>query len=832
MTPASLGKLASGSSYADVAVPVGVRKTFAYAVPPDLRNHLFAGARVVVPFGRRLLTGFILKLSDRRPDGGFRLRSIRAVIDREAVLPEDLVATALNIARYYFSPPGLLISALFPAGSQVRGSEKARLSERAAEILRSGLPPPDLREDQIEVLRTLARAGSSMTLRQISERTGLRGVGPLVEQLLSTGWVCRDEEMERPRFTEKVQLGVRLRADGAGKVDGLTATQARFLAQLDADGVPKPLRLTLRQARCSSGVARVLADKGLVDIEPMAVDRLPVELVDSGSRAALELTAEQRSVYDQVCQLMEKPVAQRCLLQGVTGSGKTEIYLRLMAQTVRRGGSAILLVPEIGLTPLLSRLVTSHFPGQVAMLHSGLSGGERTDQWNRIRTGGARVVLGTRSAVFAPLDSLRLIVIDEEQDPSYKQDESPCYHAREVAWQRLQQQSGMLLLGSATPSLETHYAAVAARQVARLTLSERIGARPLPEVMLVDMGREFQRHGKGAVLSEALMGELDECLRRGEQSIVLLNRRGYSRSLLCRSCGHAFECAQCSISMTYHHEERRLVCHYCGSQSDLPDVCANCGGSYIYYVGVGTEQLEQVLRQKFPRARLARVDRDSTRRRGALRTMLYEFAEHKLDMLVGTQMLAKGHDFPGVTVVGVVGADVGLSFPDFRAAERTFQLLTQVAGRAGRGREPGRVVVQTFYPDHYALRFAREQDYEGFYAREIEFRRLMGYPPFRRLIQILVSDRSAEKGMSIAEKAAAAVRRSLRSAGLESQIRVLGPAPAPLEKLRGGYRFQILIKAAPEADAVAPLAEAFAELGRRRVPLKGIHVDVDPLSLM
>jgi primosomal protein N' (replication factor Y) len=592
------------------------------------------------------------------------------------------------------------------------------------------------------------------------------------------------------------------------------------------------LQAVLRMLGIGAGVARALEKKGLVEISPMKVDRIPVELSDRAGRKIIVFTPAQHEAFERLRTLLHCGRSARCLLYGVTGSGKTEIYLRLMAEMLEAGGSAMLLVPEIGLTPMLSRIAASHFPDQVALLHSGMSPGERLDQWHRIRAGAARVVVGTRSAVFAPLSNLRLIVIDEEQDSSYKQDETPCYHAREVAWRRLQPARGVLLLGSATPSVETYHLSQDESQMLRLTLPERVEARPMPEVIVVDMSVEFQRHGRKTVVSETLRHELAETLQRGEQAIVLLNRRGYSRSLLCRSCGNVFCCPDCSISMTYHQDEDRLKCHYCALEKEIPSSCDRCHGEYIYFVGVGTEQLEEILRKLFPQARLARVDRDTTRRRGAMRKILFDFAARKLDVLVGTQMLAKGHDFPDVTLVGVVSADSGLAFPDFRSAERTFQLLTQVAGRAGRGQAPGRVVIQSFYPDHYALLFARKQDYCGFFEKEIEFRRLLGYPPYRNLVQILVSTGDQEKGLRIGLKVAEEIKLSALRAGARSRVQVLGPAAAPLEKLRGQYRFQVLLKSAPGENLPALLQDAFASLARRKVPLKNIQVDVDPLSLL
>ncbi len=819
------------TSYADVAVPVGVRKTFAYSVPPAYKARVSVGTRVLVPFGRKLLTGIVVGRSAVPPAGDFRIRAIRDVIDAQPAIPAALVELALWVADYYFTAPGEVLRALLPTGSAGAGDRRLRLTARVRDLLAGGLRPPGLNRKEELLLETLAREGE-LGLRQAGAVAGLQDVAQWADACAAHGWLEIEDFVERARVVEKTRLAVRALPAEPDTVARLTGPQRQLYRQLESAGAAVALQQALRLAGAGPAIARSLEKKGLVEIAPEKVDRIPLELADAGARKVLVFTPAQREAFDRLRALAAGPGCVRCLLHGVTGSGKTEIYLRLIAEVLASGANAMLLVPEIGLTPMLSRVAASHFPDQVALLHSGMSPGERFDQWNRIRAKAARVVVGTRSAVFAPVEKLRLIVIDEEQDASYKQDESPCYHAREVAWQRLQRDGGVLLLGSATPSVETYHLSQDEASVTRLVLPERIEARPLPEVTVTDMSVEFQRHGKKQVVSEMLRAELAKNLHRGEQSIVLLNRRGYSRSLLCRSCGNVFSCPDCSVSMTYHQKEGRLICHYCGLEAETPSACNSCGGEYIYFVGVGTEQLEEILRTMFPAARLARVDRDTTRRRGALRKILFDFADRKLDMLVGTQMLAKGHDFPDVTLVGVIAADAGLSFPDFRSAERTFQLLTQVAGRAGRGKVPGRVVIQSFYPEHYALQFARRQDYAGFFRHEIEFRNLLGYPPFRGLVQILITDRDAGKGRRTGEKVAEELKLVVSRLGARPNVQVLGPAAAPLEKLRGQYRFQVLLKSTPDARVPEILRETFAGLGRRKVPLKNIHVDVDPLSLL
>ena len=818
------------SEFVDVAVPVGVRKTFSYSVPPKFRGRIATGMRVLVPFGRKTLTGYIVRTLEAAQVSGIKLRPIHELLESEPSITPSLVKTALWVAEYYFAPPGEVFRALFPAGTLIAGERKASLAPSAAKLLEGGLRPTTLQPQEALILDILARE-KSLAVKDLKKRSGLRNAADWIESLAGSEYIQFDTFMETPRVKMKEQLGIRLLNANKDVSSRLPAAQKRLYSAIRPGGSGVLLQEALRNSKTSRTVARSLERKGLVEIIPMKIDRVPVDLLASEAGASLTPTASQQQLVDKILHFIGRAEASRCLIYGVTGSGKTEVYLHLITEVLKRGETAIFLVPEIGLTPLLSRLVVSRFPNQVSLMHSGMSSGERFDQWNRIRNGSSRVVVGTRSAVFAPLKDPKLIVIDEEQDASYKQDESPCYHAREVAWQRVLQSNGVLVMGSATPSIETFHLASQERGTHYFCLPERIDSKPLPRVTIVDMGQEFQRHGKNRVISQTMQEELEDCMRRGEQAIVLLNRRGYSRTLLCRSCGHVFTCPECSVSMTYHQGDNHLTCHYCGREKQTPSVCANCGGAYIHYAGVGTEQLEEMLHSLLPRARIARLDRDSTRRRGTLRSTLLDFAARKLDLMVGTQMLAKGHDFPAVTMVGVIAADAGLSFPDFRSAERTFQLLIQVAGRAGRGTAPGRVVIQAYYPDNYALQFAKRQDYEGFYRKEIDFRKLMGYPPFRDLIQILISDIDFSKASANAEKIAAELRRQMAKSDANPKPRVLGPASAPLEKLRGQYRMQILIKSSPGSSAVPMLRDCFAEMKRKKISSK-IHIDVDPLSLL
>ena len=513
------------------------------------------------------------------------------------------------------------------------------------------------------------------------------------------------------------------------------------------------------------------------------------------------------------------------VLFGATGSGKTEVYLRAAEVVLGRGGGVLYLVPEIGLTPLLVSRLERRFPGEIAVLHSGLNAGARREAWEAVRTGARRFAVGARSAIFAPMARPALIVVDEEHDGSYKQEDAPRYNARDLALVRARESGSVVLLGSATPSLESFHHAVNGRY-GLIRLGGRVEDRPLARVEVVDMRREYRETAEPRVLSRALEVALGETFARGEQSLVLRNRRGFAPALLCPVCGERVGCRRCSVALTWHRAERRLRCHYCGLEEVVPDACPSCGTEGLHAVGQGTERVEEELRALLPDARIARMDRDTVRRRGAHETMLRAFAAREIDVLVGTQMIAKGHDFPNVTLVGVVSADQTLGLPDFRAGERTFQLLTQVAGRAGRGRRPGRVIVQGFDPGHPVLAEAAAQDYEAFYAREILYRRALRYPPLTALVEIVVSDPDEVKAWRGAQRVADA----LASEG-GSRLIVGGPGPAPLARLKGKYRQQILVRTAGRrrlVDAVSRAIEATA----REVPSRGVHVDVDPVSVL
>jgi primosomal protein N' (replication factor Y) len=595
-----------------------------------------------------------------------------------------------------------------------------------------------------------------------------------------------------------------------------------------ASGVPAP---ELAGRGVSSAVVRRLMQQGLVSIRHERVERDPFA-ASSLPAAALaptvrQLTDEQDAALKRLTALASRRTFRVALVHGVTGSGKTEIYMRLAAEVRKDGRTALILVPEIALTPLAAASFRQVFGDAVAIQHSGLSDGERHDQWQRIRRGEVAVVIGTRSAVFAPIPNLGLVVVDEEHDASYKQEESPRYNGRDVAIVRAQRAGALVVLGSATPSMETYHHAMSGKYE-HVVLGRRVLDRPLAAVTVVDMREEYAAVGPDVILSRVLEERMGQRLEAREQVVVLLNRRGFATAVFCRQCGGTIDCPNCSVSLVVHGEgqARRARCHYCNYTSRVQTACPTCRAPYLEQTGFGTERVESEIRTKFPHARVARLDRDAIRQKGALTGILTRFRNGDVDVLVGTQMIAKGHDFHRVTLVGVISADVGLGMADFRASERTFQLLTQVAGRAGRGDQTGEAIVQTIYPGHYSIQLACRQDFRAFYERELGFRRAMRYPPDVALINTIVRARTFVQAMEDAEQVAAAVRGSEDG---RSQVRVLGPAPAPLGRIRGEYRAQFLLKGTNRTRMRELLLGALAkrpELARRTT------VDVDPLSVL
>jgi primosomal protein N' (replication factor Y) len=741
--------------FVSVAVPVPFLDVLTYRVPDGIAPPP-RGARVVVPLGKRAVTGIVVDTDaalNPQDTALEKIKPVTAVLDSEPFLPEPVVDLALWVSDYYACGAGDALAAAVPSTQAHRTIRVAGLTAQGHddEALRSLHPP--LRGRQREAMEVLRGSPHGVPVPELNRR-GLST--DVLQRLALKGFVAfRRERIERDPFA-------------SGVID-----------------TPIP-----------SSVGRTLTDEQAAVLESL------------GAAAA----ARQFAVF---------------LLQGVTGSGKTEVYLRL-AELVQRGGQSVLvLVPEIALTPAVASAFRQAFGDRVAVQHSGLSDGERSDQWYRIRRGEVSVVVGTRSAVFAPIANLGLIIVDEEHDTSFKQEETPRYNGRDVAVMRGRHEGALVVLGSATPSLESSQNAANGRYT-RLVMLRRVEDRPLASVSVVDMRLEYAEYGPDVILSGRLKNAITRRLEAGQQSLVLLNRRGLATAVFCRQCGGTIECPNCSVSLIVHTQSRgrhRAQCHYCNHSTLVPDACPACKGPYLERRGFGTERVAAEIAAIWPAARIARLDRDSVRRKGAAADILRSMASGAIDVLVGTQMIAKGHDFPRVTLVGVISADVGLGLADFRAAERTFQLLTQVAGRAGRGAEPGEAIVQTLYPNHYSIRHACRQDYAAFFADEVGYRQTMRYPPLTAMVNIVVKGADARAAMT----GAAALAQHLRRSAESGRFVVLGPAPAPVAKLRGEYRAQMFLKGGNRAAMrEAVLAALAAEPDMRRK----VVVDIDPVSIL
>jgi primosomal protein N' (replication factor Y) (superfamily II helicase) len=799
------------------------------------------GGRVLVPFRQQRMSGIVVDLHDRKPS--VQTKNVVSVLDPAPVLDEQLMRLGKWIADYYLAPLGEVFRTMLPLGAEFKRTITYRITERGHLALHlGGMSGSSARarrtpEDQLAEFRVLDYlANRDNPVREQSLRSATRVSRAVLTGMVHKKWLEREDISDARDATRTVKVAVlRPVSSEPASDNGATGVPARraklnrnqqvlLNALTEAGG--RADTETLRAVDVPSTTLNTLVKRGLVEI----IEE-PAEFHVSRVKARPSpFEFEFNSAQKQALQRMQEAIAARAfsgiLLHGVTGSGKTAVYLAAMRTVLEAGRSAILLVPEIGLTPTVAADLHQVFGDEVAILHSALSDQERAEQWHRIKRGEARMVVGTRSAIFAPVSDLALIIVDEEQDSSYKQEETPRYNARDVAVMRAKMANAVVVLGSATPSLESYYNATK-HKYALLELPDRVEQRPLPEVELIDMKQEFQETGKEQVISRKLAEEIRERLERKEQVMILLNRRGYSPVALCRACGSRMECRNCAVALTHHKKSNRMVCHYCGFQAPVPKHCGECGSEYVYFLGTGSEKLEELLHGMFPQARIGRLDRDTVRGKEDFERTLSALNEGELDLLVGTQMIAKGHDVHGVTLVGVVGADVALGFPDFRAAERTFQLLTQVAGRAGRGQTPGKVVLQTYFPDHYAVQYAARHDFTGFYEKELRFRSWMHYPPYSALANVLVrSDRLDE---------------ALQWSGLLGKwfektrhegIRVLGPAAAPILRLKRDYRYHFVLKSASREKLNALLRTMLAYAAAQKIPRTQLIVDVDALWLM
>jgi len=786
-----------------VAVPLPIQSSFSFRVPESMPLPE-RGCRVLVPLSGRRVIGVVSGPGVTRANGGreLALKDLIEVIDETPLAAPPLLDLAEWMAAHYLAPPGECYRLVLPPAGVRASRTVARLAVRAETTSDDPV---------LELLRD-----GPLPVSQLSARLG-RDASARLARLRERGLVTVEQRIDAPGFKLATFALV-----GDDRVVPKGRAQAEVLERLRASGGRVTVADLARDRPQLRAALRRLGQRGAVRLQEEREERRPGEL-PAAAAPTLLASADQSACLDSLRPSLTRGGFAAFLLHGVTGSGKTEVYFRCAEMALGSGRGVLLLVPEIALTPMLVRAAVGRFGATVSVLHSELGAGERHDQWWRIREGEARVVVGARSALFAPIERLGLLVVDEEQEAAYKQEESPRYHGRDAAVMRARLEGAPVILGSATPSLESHANALAGKYQ-RLTIPNRLSPRGLPVVEIVDR-REMLKAGGDAMLSPRLLAAVAERLERREQTLLLLNRRGWATSLLCRECGHQAECPNCSVALTAHRRGRSLECHYCGYLTSAPSACPLCKGAYLKLSGYGTEQVAEALEAALPAARVGRLDRDAARRRGAVAQTLAAFEAGQLDVLVGTQMIAKGHDFPNVTLVGVVDADVGLGLPDFRAAERTFQLLTQVAGRAGRGDRAGEVVLQSHWPDHYALRLACEQDYAAFFEREMEFRRTMGYPPDTALVNVIVRDRQAGK----AAREADAIARGLRALA-PGRFRVLGPAHAPLARLRQEHRFQVLLKGRRGAMREAVRRVLEERYGNLRWP--GIAVDVDPVSVM
>lgn len=812
--------------FLEAALPVPARKTFTYRLPDDSSKIIRRGSRVLVPFGKRTLTGYVVRTMER-PDDDIGLdeseiRSVISVPDDRPLIADDVFDLAQWAADYYLMPLGEMLKAALPTGIDQKLEEVVEITDAGRSLLGDAGRHRALKYRLLEELAD-DRSAAFTSLADVFGRASARRA---VNELEKDGLVRKSGRVIEPQIKPKMRKAVRLvRSETAG--DTLTEAQHRTLQSLTEIGGEAFFTELLSSANVSASAIGSLEKKGIVEVFTREMLRDPIAEGETAGRPDIVLNSEQDTALSAICGAFDRGKFEAFLLHGVTGSGKTEVYIRAMAYALQHGRSALMLVPEIALTPIFSRRLRRVFGRNVAILHSNLSAGERFDEWRRIRSGEARIAIGTRSAVFAPLDDIGLIIVDEEHDPSYRQNEMPFYSGRDTAVMRANLNNAVVVLGSATPSMETFQNARTGKY-SYLRLTQRIGGRPLAAAELIDMREVFRKTGKDIVLSTPLTEAITETHRRGHQSIILLNRRGYSPFVMCRSCGERLKCRNCDVTMTYHKAKRRLICHYCSYSANVPDVCPFCQSEYLYFIGEGTEKVEEMLREKFPQLVIARVDRDTMKKKGRLDEILLDFDRGNIDLLVGTQMLAKGHDFPNVTLVGVISVDIGLGLPDIRSAERTFQLLTQVAGRAGRGDARGRVLIQTYYPEHYALRFAVEQDYEGFFEHEIRFRERMQYPPLFAMALISIAHRDA----SVAERTGRILRSAFERHADKEESRILGPAPSSISKLKGEYRFQLIIKSTKRPALRALIENALADAGTAGAEMRSVKVEIDPTDLV
>jgi primosomal protein N' (replication factor Y) len=805
----------------DVAVPMPVQRTYTYRVPRELDGAVKVGMRVLVPFNRRQVTAYVLGPGTPLPKD-IAVKPIVDVLDSEPLFPGRMVPFLRWTAEYYLHPIGEVIQAALPGGLTVEEQTLYKLTDAGRQALtQMGLDAATAR-----MLRSMDSSGRRFAqLCRESEKDFSRA---RLNNWVGKGWVAHHTALRTERIGPKIQRYVAL---GPVEKKGarLSPQRLRLIEYLEAHG-PQPVTALKAVAPTAPSLVRAMARDSQVVIEERTVYRDPLGSPIPPDRAP-ELTLEQRTAVETMGRALGKGF-QAFLLFGVTGSGKTEVYLQLAADALGQGRAVIVLVPEIALISQMERAFRARFGERIALLHSGLSNGERYDQWRRISQGEIRIAIGARSAVFAPFERIGLIIVDEEHDDSYKQEGTLRYNARDLAVVRARMDDGLAVLGSATPSVQSAYN-VHLGKYRQISLLERVDQRELPEITVQDLAQFREEQGIRRFLTPPLLAAMKATLNRGEQVLLFLNRRGFASALVCAACGQPLRCDRCDISLTYHRQINAYLCHHCGFSRSGSSRCNRCGSSRIKRLGVGTEKLEAEIQKRFPQARIARMDRDTTRRKGQMVKILKALRERSIDILVGTQMVAKGHDYPHITLVGIICADLSLSMPDFRAGERTFQVLAQVAGRAGRGQTPGHVILQTYNPGHFSIEAARHQDYSAFYRQEIEFRKALGYPPFARMVQLRISGRDKKRTSVHARRLGDQCRQMLQGGPAYAGLDILGPIEAPLVRIADQFRWQLLVKGGKVNQLHAFVRELlYGPLAPAKVPDVSLAVDVDPLFLM
>ena len=812
--------------FADVALPIPVEHPFTYEVPEALADRAAIGMRALVPVLGRTETGYIVGLPES--PGLEKIRRLLDLPDPSPVFSADMLELCKWVAEYYCCSLGEALQCALPAGMRARSVMRYTL-------LTGELGPGRFTERQRKAIAELYRRGP-LTEGQLAAAVSRTALSNTLQSLVARGILAAETVMRETGPSIRTETYVSLVEDNVPGPDALAALQRKapkqaavYLDLLHAQPEASATALYDKH-QVTAAVLAALERKRLVERIEREFFRAPGFEEDVKSREKFDLNEDQQAAYDAITGALGQGVFKTFLLEGITGSGKTEVYLQAIEHALAMGRDAILLVPEISLTPQTVGRLLGRFGQRIAVLHSGLGKGERYDEWRRAKEGEVHIVVGARSAVFAPLPDLGIIVVDEEHDTSYKQADTPRYHARDVAVMRSVTAHAVCVLGSATPSIESRHNSLRGKSV-RLELRRRATNARLPEVRVIDMRKVAKEHAGECILSPVLEEEVKGRVAAGEQVLLLLNRRGHSPFVLCPQCGWTAGCENCNVSLTYHSRGAFLSCHYCNARQPVPPVCGECGFNKLVFLGTGTQKAEDFLQRAFAGARVARMDADTTSGKGGHAKILGRFAAGEIDILIGTQMIAKGHDYPGITLVGVINADTGLRVPDFRAAENTFQLITQVAGRAGRGDLPGTVIVQTYRPGHYAIEAAARHDYGAFYEREIAEREAAGYPPLRRMGNLAVES----EDLLLAEKHTAVLHRILRqqidALGFRG-IEVLGPAPAVISRVKKRYRWNIAIlsKSAKRLNTLARACRTrFTEETKTgKVSLK---VDLDPYGM-